>query len=168
MRTIKYAILSAFMVLTFAQAGEIGKTGEVGEAGEIGNFRTEQGEKGTSGEVIVLTKKDFLEKVFNYEKNKDKFVYEGSLPCIVDFYANWCPPCKMVDPILKDLAKEYKGKIIIYKVNIDDERELAKAFGINNIPTYFFMPVKGDPQRSQGAMPRENFVKVIEELLLKK
>ena len=149
MKTIKYVFLLAFTVLTFARAEEAGKAGE-------------------AGEVIVLNKKDFIEKVYNFEKNKDKFVYEGTLPCIVDFYANWCPPCKMVDPILKDLAKEYKGKIIIYKVNVDDNKELSKIFGISNIPTYFFIPLKGDPKRDMGAKPREQFVKMIEEVLLKK
>jgi len=118
------------------------------------------------GEIIYLTKKDFLEKVYDYEKNRESFVYEGTLPCIVDFYADWCAPCRMVDPILKDLAQEYKGKIIIYKVNIDKEKALASAFGIKSIPTYFFIPVNGDPQASAGAMPRESFVKVVEELLL--
>ena len=117
-------------------------------------------------EIIFLTKKDFLEKVYDYEKNRDRFVYEGDLPCIVDFYADWCPPCKLVDPILKDLAKEYKGKIIIYKVNVDKEKALASAFGITNIPTYFYIPLNGDPQTAMGAKPRETFVKVIEELLL--
>ena len=119
-----------------------------------------------AGEVILLSKQDFLKKVYDYEHNRDSFVYEGTLPCIVDFYADWCPPCKMVDPILKDLAKEYKGKIIVYKVNVDNEKALARAFGINNIPTYFFIPAKGDPQTSAGAMPREKFQKVIEEILL--
>ena len=121
----------------------------------------------TSGEVIVLTKKDFIEKIYNYEKTKDRFVYEGTLPCIIDFYADWCGPCKKVDPILKELAKEYKGKMIIYKINVDNERELAKAFGISSIPTYFFISVKGELQYALGALPRENFVKVIEEYILK-
>ena len=118
------------------------------------------------GEIVLLTKKDFLEKVYDYENNRDSFVYEGNLPCIVDFYADWCPPCRMVDPILKDLAKEYKGKIIIYKVNIDKEKALKSAFGINSIPTYFFIPVKGNPQINQGAQTREYFLKIIKELLL--
>ena len=119
------------------------------------------------GEIVLLTKKDFLEKVYNYEKNKDRFVYEGALPCIVDFYADWCPPCKTVDPILKDLANEYKGKIVIYKVNVDNEKALASAFGIQYIPTYFFIPAKGDPQVANSAMPRESFVKAINTVLLK-
>ena len=116
--------------------------------------------------IISLTKKDFLEKVYNYEKNKDTFVYEGTLPCIVDFYADWCPPCRLVDPILQELAKEYKGKIMIYKVNVDNEKALASAFGINNIPTYFFIPTKGDPQVMMGAKPRETFVQTIKAVLL--
>ena len=120
-----------------------------------------------SGEVISLTKKDFLEKVYNYEKNQSQFVYEGNLPCIIDFYADWCAPCKIVEPILKDLAKEYKGKIIVYKVNIDKEQALAKSFGIQSIPTYFFIPSKEAPQVAMGARSREYFLKVIKELLLK-
>ena len=120
----------------------------------------------TTGEVITLNKEDFLKKIYNYEKNKDGWVYEGELPCIVDFYADWCPPCKKVEPILKELAKEYKDKIIIYKINTDKERELAAAFGIRSIPTYLFIPAKGNPQSAVGALPRETFEKVIKELLL--
>jgi len=119
------------------------------------------------GEVVILTKKDFLEKVFNYEKNQETFVFEGTLPCIVDFYADWCGPCRMVDPILKDLAKEYKGKINIYKVNIDREVELARLFRINGIPAYLFVPAKGKPQMRTGARPRETFIKEFNEILLK-
>ena len=86
---------------------------------------------------------------------------------VVDFYADWCGPCKTVEPILKELAKQYKGKVMIYKVNIDNERALASAFGIQSIPTYFFIPVKGAPQYMMGALPRDTFVKVIETVLLK-
>ena len=120
-----------------------------------------------SGEVVVLNKEAFFEKIYNYEKNPEEWVYEGELPCIVDFYADWCAPCKMVDPILKELAKEYEGKIVIYKINTDNERELAAAFGIRSIPTYLFIPAKGNPQTARGAMPRDSFVKVIDEFLLK-
>ena len=152
MKIFKYTVLLAAMLLTsfwmHAQQENI----------NTANY---------DGTVVVLTKKDFLEKVYNYEKNKDRFVYEGTLPCIVDFYADWCGPCKMVDPILKELAQEYKGKIIIYKINTDKERELAQMFRINSIPTYFFIPAKGDPQRAAGAMPRASFVKIITDFLLK-
>jgi len=156
MRTFKYTFF--WIALLFSVHGTYAQTGKATEAKKTEN---------TSGEVIVLTKKDFLEKIYNYEKNRDAFVYEGNLPCIIDFYADWCGPCKVVEPILKDLAKVYKGKIIVYKVNTDNERELAMAFRINGIPTYFFIPAKGDPQRTAGALPRETFVKVIEEILLK-
>ena len=120
-----------------------------------------------TGEVIILNKEGFLKKVFNYEKKPESWVYEGTTPCIVDFYADWCPPCKIVDPILKELAKEYKGKIIVYKINTDNERELAAVFGIRNIPTYLFIPAKGEPQSAAGALPRETFVQIIDEFLLK-
>ena len=152
MKTGKYTLLLATMLLTslsvFAQIG-------------ISNTTNKE------GEIVLLTKKDFLERVYNYEKNSDRFVYEGTLPCIVDFYADWCPPCKAVDPILKDLASEYKDKIIIYKVNVDNEKALATAFGIQYIPTYFFIPAKGDPQVANSAMPRESFIQAINTVLLK-
>lgn len=127
-------------------------------------------EAGTSskGEVVTLTKAEFLEKVFNYEKSPTKWVYEGDKPCIIDFYADWCGPCKQVAPILSDLAILYKKDIVIYKINVDQERELAAAFGIQSIPTILFVPKEGDPQLSMGALPREEFVKQIESFLLKK
>jgi thioredoxin len=125
-------------------------------------------EADTFGEVITLTHKEFIETIYNYEVHKDSFVYEGSLPCIIDFYADWCAPCKKVEPILKDLAKEYKGKVNIYKINVDKERALATVFGIQSIPTYFFVTNKGELQYAMGALPRETFVRVINEVLLKK
>ena len=120
-----------------------------------------------TGEVIALTQKEFLQKIYNYEKNKDRFVYEGDLPCIIDFYADWCAPCKLVEPVLKELAKEYKGKIMFYKINTDEEKPLAITFGIMSIPTYFFITNKGELQYLVGARPRETFVRVIDEILLK-
>ena len=115
-------------------------------------------EAGTAskGEVVTLNKAEFLQKVFNYEKNATKWVYEGDKPCIIDFYADWCGPCKQVAPILRDLA------------NVDKEKELAAAFGIQSIPTFLFIPKEGQPQISMGALPREEFVKQIDTFLLKK
>ncbi|MCD4664548.1 MAG: thioredoxin [Bacteroidales bacterium] len=113
-----------------------------------------------------LTKKTFLEKVFNYEKNKE-WKFEGELPCIIDFYADWCQPCKMVAPILEELAEDYKGKINIYKVNTEAEQELAAAFGIRSIPSILFCPKDSQPQMAQGALPKESFKQVIEDVLLK-
>lgn len=120
------------------------------------------------GEVVVLSKADFLTKVFNYEKNQTDWVYEGDKPCIVDFYADWCGPCKKVAPILKELAAQYKDDIVIYKVDVDQEKELAAAFGIQSIPTLLFVPKDGAPQIAQGALPREEFVKQIDTYLLGK
>ena len=119
------------------------------------------------GEIIHLTKAEFLSKVFNYEKNPDKWVYEGNLPCIVDFYADWCGPCKAISPILAELSEQYKGKIIIYKINVDKEKELAGTFGIQSIPSILFIPKNGKPTMSLGAMSKEDFTQNIEKLLLK-
>jgi thioredoxin len=120
------------------------------------------------GEVIVLNKADFLSKVFNYEKNPTQWTYEGDKPCIIDFYADWCGPCKRVAPVLVELAEQYKDDLIIYKINVDNEKELAMAFGIQSIPTLLFIPKTGTPQVSQGALSKEQFVEQIENFLLKK
>jgi len=114
-----------------------------------------------------LTKQTFLEKVFNFEKNKE-WNFEGDWPCIIDFYADWCQPCKMVAPILEELAETYKGKINIYKVDTEDQQELAGAFGIRSIPSLLFCPKGEQPQMAQGALPKETFIQVIDEVLLKK
>jgi thioredoxin 1 len=116
--------------------------------------------------VEHLTKQTFLEKVFNYEKNTE-WKYEGTLPCIIDFYADWCGPCKMVAPILEELQKEYEGKIKIYKINTEVEQELAATFGIRSIPSLLFCPINEQPQMAMGALPKESFKQVIGELLLK-
>ncbi len=113
-----------------------------------------------------LTKQTFLEKVFNYEKNKE-WKFEGKLPCLIDFYADWCAPCKMVAPILEELNEEYKGKINIYKVNTEQEQELAAAFGIRSIPSLLFCPIDGQPQMAMGALPKESMKKTIDDILLK-
>jgi len=115
-----------------------------------------------------LTVETFKEKVFDYEKNPDKWVYEGDKPCIVDFYADWCKPCKLIAPIMEELANEYKGEIIIYKVNTEKQRELSKIFGIRSIPSVLFVPMEGQPQMSQGALPKESFKQAIDEFLLGK
>ncbi|HUI11081.1 MAG TPA: thioredoxin [Bacteroidota bacterium] len=111
-----------------------------------------------------LTKESFQEKVFNFEKNKE-WTFEGELPCIVDFYADWCGPCKMVAPVLEDLSKQFAGKINIYKVDTDKEQELASVFGIRSIPSILFVPKDGNPQMAMGAMPKEAFVQAINDVL---
>jgi thioredoxin len=112
-----------------------------------------------------LTKETFQEKVFNWEQNKD-WKFEGELPCLIDFYADWCGPCKMVAPILEELAEEYKGKINIYKVDTEDQQELAHIFGIRSIPSLLFCPKDGQPQMAMGALPKETFIKAIDDILL--
>ena len=114
-----------------------------------------------------LTKQTFLEKVFNYEAGKD-WKFEGKLPCIIDFYADWCQPCKIIAPILEGLSVEFDGKINIYKVNTEQEVELASAFGIRSIPSMLFCPAEGQPQMAVGALPKETLIRAINDVLLKK
>jgi thioredoxin 1 len=111
-----------------------------------------------------LTKESFKEKVFNFEENKD-WKFEGNLPCLIDFYADWCGPCKMVAPVLEELAKEYDGKMNIYKVDTEDQRELAGMFGIQSIPSLLFVPVEGMPQMAMGALPKETLEKAFADVL---
>lgn len=113
-----------------------------------------------------LTKETFQEKIFNWEKNSD-WKFEGELPCLIDFYADWCGPCKMVAPILEELAVEYKDKINIYKVDTEDQQELAAVFGIRSIPSLLFCPKDGQPQMAMGALPKETFKQAIHDILLK-
>jgi thioredoxin 1 len=115
--------------------------------------------------VEFLTKETFKEKVFDYETNKE-WKFAGSKPCLVDFYADWCGPCKMVAPILEELSGEYDGKLNIYKVNTDQEQELASVFGIQSIPSLLFVPVDGQPQMAMGALPKDTFKKAIKDVLL--
>ena len=116
---------------------------------------------------VHLNKVQFLDKVADYEKNPDTWVYRGDKPAIIDFYATWCGPCKAVAPILDDLAKEYRDQIYIYKIDTDQEQELAADFGIRSIPSLLFIPMNGQPQMIQGAIGKEEFKKIIDEFLLK-
>jgi thioredoxin len=111
-----------------------------------------------------LTKDSFLQKVFNYEQNEE-WKFEGDLPCIVDFYADWCAPCKMIEPSLRELAQEYEGKLNIYRVDTQAQQELAAAFGIQSIPSLLFVPLNGQPQMARGALPKETLEKAIHEVL---
>lgn len=115
--------------------------------------------------TIELTTEDFKKKVFDYTDSQD-WKYEGTLPAIIDFYADWCGPCKMVAPILEELAKEYEGKVLIYKVDTEAEQELAAVFGIRSIPSFLFIPTEGQPMMQPGALPKNVFKKVIEEHLV--
>ena len=111
-----------------------------------------------------LTKEAFLDKVFNYEKEKE-WNYRGDLPAIVDFWAEWCGPCKMIAPVLEELSNEYEGKLKIYKINTDEEQELSQAFGVQSIPTLLFIPLDDKPQMAAGALPRETLLKAMKDVL---
>ena len=115
--------------------------------------------------TIQLTTVDFKNKIFNYETEKD-WKYLGQLPAIIDFYADWCGPCKMVAPVLEELSKEYEGRLNIYKVNTDIEQELSAIFGIQSIPSFLFIDAAGEPSLQPGAYPKHVFKKIIEENLL--
>ena len=128
---------------------------------------SEKAASSESGSVKVMTNEMFKQKVFNYTAGKD-WKYEGNRPAIIDFYATWCGPCRMLSPKVEEIAKEYAGKIDVYKVDTDAEQVLAQSLGIQNLPTLLFIPVKGQPRVTMGAVPKETLVKAINEVLLVK
>ncbi|MDX8552270.1 thioredoxin [Tenacibaculum sp. 1B UA] len=111
-----------------------------------------------------LNREAFLKKVFNYEENKE-WKFEGELPAIIDFYADWCGPCKALAPVLEELSAEYEGKINIYKIDTEAEQELSAAFGIRSIPSMLFCPANEDPQMAHGALPKKQIEQIIEDVL---
>jgi len=118
-----------------------------------------------AGQVNKLTAESFQKLIWNYKTNPNEWTYLGDQPSIIDFYADWCRPCKMVAPIMDELAKEYDGKVRIYKINTDEQRELAKLFNINSIPAVLFIPKGGKPQMSVGAMQKQSYVDMIRTVL---
>ncbi|MBN2215150.1 MAG: thiol reductase thioredoxin [Bacteroidales bacterium] len=136
-------------------------------------FVSENKTKSTySDKPIHLTKADFLEKVMDYEKNPSAWIYKGELPCLIDFYADWCAPCRITSPILEELAREYSGKIHVYKIDVQSEQELAAVFGIQGIPAFLYCPKEGNPSMTSGiaGTPEETkkmFIQNIEGFLLK-
>ncbi len=115
---------------------------------------------------MSLNKADFLNKVANYETSPSEWKFLGERPAIIDFYATWCGPCKMLSPVLEELAAEYAGKIDIYKINVEEEEELAGVFGVRSVPTLLFIPMEGAPQMAQGTLPKNVLQEAIRNVLL--
>ncbi|MBQ6770265.1 MAG: thioredoxin [Bacteroidales bacterium] len=124
-------------------------------------------EEKKESKVIHLTYKEFLKKVWDFEKDPNTFNYKGKLPAVIDFYADWCGPCRRVAPIMERMAEEYDGKLLVYKINTDQEKGLSSAFQIRSIPTVLFIPMEGQPMMQVGAMQEAEYKKVVEEQLLK-
>jgi thioredoxin len=161
--TMKQIILSLFLIAGIALTA----------CTQTGNNKAEPVKTAASataetGKVIQMNKAMFIEKVFNYEASPDKWVYIGDKPCIIDFYADWCGPCKRVAPIMSELAAQYKDDIVIYKVDTDKEKELAGVFNIRSIPSILFCPTEGQPTMTMGAQPKAEFEKLVKEVLLAK
>jgi len=122
---------------------------------------------GNSSSIVMLTNETFKKLVFNYDVNKE-WKYEGDKPAIIDFYADWCAPCRQLSPLVDEIAKEYSGKIVVYKVDTEKEKALTQSIGITGLPTLLFIPAKGKPQVSMGFIAKESLVKAVNDILLVK
>jgi thioredoxin 1 len=165
-------ILAVSMLNCKGQADRKGESGKnTVETAKAAPLNTAENPKNTA--PVHITKAEFLKLVMDYEKNPKVWSFKGEKPCLIDFYADWCAPCRITSPILEDLAKEYAGRINIYKIDIEKEQELAAVFGVQSIPTFLFCPVEGNPTKSSGIAnspeaTKSMFIQQIEELLLKK
>lgn len=156
MKRLIYLFLSG-IILSAAACKEQPKSSEGSKGAMEGEHKMK---------TIHLTKAEFLKKVTNYEANPNEWKYLGDRPALIDFYADWCGPCKAIAPILEELAGEYGDRIYIYKIDTDKEQELASLFGIRSIPSLLFIPMNGAPQMAQGALPKPELKKAIDEILL--
>ncbi len=167
MKNLSYILLLTAAILT-------GCSGTAGEnSGENANSDVQLTSGGAEGELaegkpIKLDKESFKQLVMDYEKNPKQWVYKGDKPAVIDFYADWCKPCRMIAPILEELAAEYKDEIVIYKVDTQVEKELASVFGIQSLPTVVFVPMDGNPSAQKGALPKDSYKQIIDSFLLEK
>ena len=157
MRKIILATVSLFLFVTACNA----------KSAENNNPVSNDKEVESRVKTIHLTKAEFLERVVNYEENPEEWVYLGDKPAIIDFYADWCPPCRIIAPILEELAGEYEDDIYIYKIDTEKEQELAAVFGIRSLPSILFVPMGEQPQMVAGALPKESFEEAIQDILVK-
>ena len=162
-KTMKKIILVAILFLPFlVSCSQNRKAPAVFPQTAVGKT-----EKTETAKVQYLTTSDFRKKIMDYEAHPDEWVFAGSRPAVIDFYTTWCGPCKMMAPVVESLAGKYAGKIDFYKVDIDQETELASVFGISSIPTFLFIPVKGKPSVQMGAMQKEDFEGLIDKIKTK-
>ena len=133
----------------------------------VGAASFAQQETKAESKVKQLTYSEFIKTIWDFEKNNDTFIYKGKLPAVIDFYADWCGPCRRVGPIMEKMANEYDGKLLVYKVNVDNEKQLASVFSVRSIPMVLFIPVEGQPMAQTGAMTEEQYKYVIEKELIK-
>lgn len=157
---IKYIIVSALLLVGIASCGS--------KADSSKTEATTEANATTKGGSIKLTEAEFATKVMDFRNNPTEWKYLGDKPAIVDFYADWCAPCKVISPILEELAQEYDGQIYVYKVDTDESEDLARSFGLTSIPAILFIPQTGTPQMSFGVQPKEDLKDVVEKFLLAK
>ena len=161
----KFFLLLFSGMFLVSQGCTSGKTETSNVSGTTKNEVSNPSKKEIKAGAIHLNKADFLTKVWNYEVSPEKWVYNGDKPCIIDFYADWCGPCKMIAPIMEQLSTEYDNKVDFYKIDTEDQVELASMFGIRSIPSILFVPAEGQPQMAAGALPKASFKQIISEVL---
>lgn len=158
MKKTLIVILSLFMLVSCGNSKKENKKSE--QVQKVENVVEEE------SLVKNLDYKTFVKKVWDIETYPDSFAYKSKLPCIIDFYADWCGPCKRVAPIMEEIAQEYEDKIIVYKVNVDKEHKLPLIFKVKNIPTVFFLPTEGQPLSQVGALSKEEYISIINKHLI--
>ncbi len=173
MKRSGYLLTGVLLLAALGCQGQSGSSGNNEVAGNSTQALAKSGPAASDGTPVSIGKAEFLKLIMDYEKNPETWVYRGEIPCIVDFYADWCAPCRITSPILEELAVEFSGKINVYKVNIDKERELAAIFGVQSIPTFLYCPMEGNPTISAGIAntpdaTRDMFRDNIQQILLKK